>query len=100
VVRATTWTPTAGQNTGLPQGIPFRLNPVDGRLTASSDYSFLGDSSLIVSGAGAIFPDAAISLFYANGCMPLPWTSGAKFTVNYASLINPVPVNVVRATTY
>jgi hypothetical protein len=100
VVRATTWTPSPGQSTGLPQGMPFKINPVDGRLIASTDYSFLGDSSLILVGVPAIPPEGVASLFYANGCIPLSWTLSAKFTVSYVSLVNPPSVNVVRATVY
>lgn len=97
VVKATTWTQAPGQISPVPSGVAFRINPVDGRLTYMGDTQLLslGDDSLIVTGALGT-PDTVATLFYANGC----WTSGAKFTVSYASLINPVPVNVVRATTY
>lgn len=82
-----------------PNGMCFRIG-YDGRLYFTPQQMSEGDMTLIVVGAGTATPDSVATLFYQNGALPLPWVPSARFTLNYASLLAPPLVGVVRATAY
>lgn len=49
---------------------------------------------------GAPTPDFAASLGYANGVLPMPWVPSARFTVSFAALQSPQPIDAAKLATY